>query len=243
MIKKIFLTLIIFIIGGVGGILLPSVFDRLTGRGEDRPMIINKTEQIIISQDVATEKAYQKNSASLVSIVSSTGKTAVVMAQSVNATYRIIDYHEDSQHTVDWHIAELNKRGYVWGTDWLPHDAESTNLPAGGRTVAKIMRGLNRNVRVLPRRPVEEGHIACKTIFGQTWIDKNKCADLMQCLNRYRYEVDEETGLRSKKPEDSIWKHGADAFRTLGMAIQEEQKPKEKPRTVQQPTGAQGWMG
>ena len=172
-----------------------------------------------------------------------TGKTAVVMAQSVNATYRIIDYHEDSQHTVDWHIAELNKRGYVWGTDWLPHDAESTNLPAGGRTVAKIMRGLNRNVRVLPRRPVEEGHIACKTIFGQTWIDKNKCADLMQCLNRYRYEVDEETGLRSKKPEDSIWKHGADAFRTLGMAIQEEQKPKEKPRTVQQPTGAQGWMG
>ena len=78
MIKKIFLTLIIFIIGGLGGILLPSVFDRLTGRGEDRPMIINKTEQIIISQDVATEKAYQKNSASLVSIVSSTGKTAVV---------------------------------------------------------------------------------------------------------------------------------------------------------------------
>src|SRR3990167_6319033 len=78
MIKKIFLILIIFIIGGVGGILLPSVFDRLTGRGEDRPTIVNKTEQIIISQDVATEKAYQKTSASLVAVISLAGKTVMI---------------------------------------------------------------------------------------------------------------------------------------------------------------------
>ena len=74
MIKKIFLTLIIFLIGGLGGILLPGVFDRLFGRGDDRTTIINKTEQVIISQDVATEKAYQKNSASLVYIA---GQAAV----------------------------------------------------------------------------------------------------------------------------------------------------------------------
>ena len=78
MIKKIFLTLIIFIIGGLGGILLPSVFDRLLGRGDDRTTIVNKTEQVIISQDTATEKARQKNAASLVSIVSPTGKTSVI---------------------------------------------------------------------------------------------------------------------------------------------------------------------
>jgi phage terminase large subunit len=173
-----------------------------------------------------------------------TGRTAVLMAQSVNATYRVIDYHEGAQHTVDWHIAELQKRGYVWGTDWLPHDAESTNLPAGGRTVAKIMKALGRTVRVLPRRPIEEGHMAVKTIFGQTYFDKNKTSDLIQCLNRYRYEVDEETGLRSKKPEESIWKHGADATRTMGMAITEEQKPKKKEQTESRtPVGAQGWMG
>lgn len=174
-----------------------------------------------------------------------TGKTAVVMAQSINATYRVIDYHEDSQHTVDWHVSELQKRGYVWGTDWLPHDADSTNLPAGGRTVAKIMKGLGRTIRVLPRRPIEEGHLAVKTIFGQTYFDKTKCADLLQCLNRYKYAVDEETGLRSKKPEDSIYKHGADAFRTLGMAITEEQKPQPKAEAPHRHhySGPGSWMG
>lgn len=172
-----------------------------------------------------------------------TGRTAVVMAQAVNATFRVIDYHEGAQHTVDWHIAELQKRGYVWGTDWLPHDADSTNLPAGGRTVRKIMQGLGRTVRVLPRRPIEEGHMAVRTIFGQCWIDRNKCSDFLQCLNRYRYEVDEETGLRSKKPEDSIYKHGADAFRTMGMAIEEEKKPVKKSKQHHVPTGPQGWMG
>ena len=172
-----------------------------------------------------------------------TGRTAVVMAQSINATFHVIDYHEGAQHTVDWHISELQKRGYVWGTDWLPHDADSTNLPAGGRTVAKIMRALGRNVRVLPRRPVEEGHLAVKTIFGQCWFDKTKCADLLQCLNRYKYEVDGETGLRSKKPEDSVYKHGADAARTLGMAIQEEQKPVEKTKDENVSySGSQAWM-
>lgn len=172
-----------------------------------------------------------------------TGKTAVVMAQAVNGTYRIIDFHEDSQHTVDWHLAELQKRGYVWGTDWLPHDADSTNLPAGGRTVRKIMEGLGRKVRVLPSRPIEEGHMACKTIFGQTWIDKTKASDLLQCLNRYKYAVDEETGLRSKKPEDSIFKHGADAFRSFGMAIQEESQPVKQKKKSQESYGPHGWMG
>ena len=77
MIKKTLLILIVFLIGGLGGILLPGGFDRLFVRGDDRTTIINKTEQVIISQDAATEKAYQKNAASLVIIISSAGKTAV----------------------------------------------------------------------------------------------------------------------------------------------------------------------
>lgn len=162
-----------------------------------------------------------------------TGRTAIIMAQSLNNKYQIIDYLEDAEHTVDWYVQKLQKRPYVWGTDYLPHDADSTNLAAGGRTVAKIMRGLNRKVIVLKRTSKIGNDInACRTIWGQLWIDKTKCADLLQCLGRYRYAMDEETGLRSKKPEANIWTHGNDAFRQFGVAITDEKQPRKKRESI-----------
>ena len=173
-----------------------------------------------------------------------TGKTAITMAQSAGPEYRIIDYLEDAEHTVNWYISELQKKPYVWGTDWLPHDAENTNIAAGGKTVKSIMSGLGRKVRVLPRRPIDEGINAARTIFSQCTFDATKTADLLQCLNRYKYAIDEETGLRSRKPEDSIYNHGADSFRYFSMAIQEDKKPVEKKtRDRVRYSGGGAWMG
>lgn len=172
------------------------------------------------------------------------GRTAIIMAQSVNATYRIIDYLEDAEHTVDWYVAELQKKPYVWGKDYLPHDARSTNLAAGGRTIEKIMKDLGRQVRVLPRtKKVGNDINAAKIIFGQIYIDRNKCSDLLQCLNRYRYAIDDDTGLRSRNPQPSIYIHGADAFRQLAVAITEEKQPPKKKERAQQYSGAGNWMG
>jgi len=174
------------------------------------------------------------------------GRTAVIMAQSVNATYRLIDYLEDAEKPVNWYVAELQKRPYSWGIDWLPHDAESTNLAAGGKTVKGIMVSLGRKVRIIPRTKSVGGDIEiCRTIFPQIWIDRNKCADLLTCLNRYRYSLDDETGLRSKLPEPNVWIHGADAFRQFGRAIREDQVPEkqEKQRPARHYSGSGAWMG
>lgn len=171
-----------------------------------------------------------------------TGKTAIIMAQANGSAYNIVDYIEDSEHTINWYVAELQKRPYVWGIDWLPHDAGSTNIAAGGKTVKKIMEGLGRKVRILPLRPVEEGINAVRTLFTQCYFDATRTADLMQCLNRYKYEIDQETGLRSRKPEDSIYSHGADAFRYFAMAIEQEKKPVEKKMIERKNYGQSGWM-
>lgn len=174
-----------------------------------------------------------------------TGRTAVIMGQVINNTFRLIDYLEDSEHTIDWYVQELQKRGYVWGTDYLPHDAKSTNIAAGGRTVEKIMLGLGRKVRVLKRTANVNADInAGRTIFGQVYIDRRKCADLLQCLNRYRYTIDDETGLRSKNPEPSIYIHGADAFRQFAVSVAEEKAPK-KPAKIDESyyNGPGAWLG
>lgn len=68
--KKLFIVIIIFIIGGLGGVLIPNVILPFVKLGKDRAVIINKTEQVVISRQTAVEKAYQKNIASLVSTVS-----------------------------------------------------------------------------------------------------------------------------------------------------------------------------
>lgn len=174
-----------------------------------------------------------------------TGRTAIIMAQSAGTAYRIIDYLEDAEHTVQWYISELNKRGYTWGTDYLPHDAESTNIAAGGKTVRKIMRNLGRKVHILRRTKSIGADIEiCRTVFPQVYIDRNKASDLLQCLNRYKYAVDEETGLRSKKPEPNIYIHGADAFRQFARAIQEEKQPKQEEKPMIAPyVGSGAWMG
>lgn len=174
-----------------------------------------------------------------------TGKTAIVMAQSSGTAYNVIDYLEDAEHTVNWYVSELQKKPYVWGTDWLPHDADNTNMAAGGKTVKGLMVSLGRQVRVLPRRPIDEGINAARTVFTQCYFDATKTSDLIQCLNRYRYEIDQETGLRSRKPEASIYSHGADAFRYFAMAIEEEKKPEVQQNKRERPrySGGGAWMG
>lgn len=172
------------------------------------------------------------------------GRTAIIMAQSIGPRYQIIDYLEDAEHTIQWYISELQKKPYTWGTDYLPHDAESTNIAAGGKTVRRIMSGLGRKVKVLPRTKSIGGDIElCRTVFPKLYIDRNKCADLLQCLNRYKYAVDEETGLRSKKPEPSIYIHGADAFRQFGVAIKEDKEPVKKTQRRSNYSGTGAWMG
>jgi phage terminase large subunit len=174
-----------------------------------------------------------------------TGRTAIIMAQVINNAYHIIDYLEDAEHTVDWYINELQKKNYIWGTDYLPHDAKSTNIAAGGRTVEKIMIGLGRKVRVLKRTTlVGNDIVAAKEIFDRVYIDRHRCADLIQCLNRYKYKIDEDTGLRSKNPEPNIYIHGADAFRQFAVAITDEKAPKKNKKSVSHRyTGAGAWMG
>lgn len=173
-----------------------------------------------------------------------TGKTAITMAQANGTAYNIIDYLEDAEHTVNWYVSELQKKPYTWGTDWLPHDAENTNIAAGGKTVKRLMDGLGRKTRVLPRRPIDEGINAARTVFSQCSFDATKTADLLQCLNRYKYAIDQDTGMRSKKPEDSIYNHGADSFRYFAMAISEEKKPIEaKRRERVRYSGGGAWMG
>jgi phage terminase large subunit len=165
---------------------------------------------------------------------------AIWYLQFVGTETRLIRYQEDNQKTITHYLAEGQKYGYVYDTDWLPHDAQNKTLAANGRSIEEIVRATGAKTRVIPRTAVVDSINAARTIFGNCWFDRENTADGLQCLRHYQYEVDKDTGMFSKSPLHNWASHGADAFRMIGLMVQEPRKVRPQQKTFSIPTG---WMG
>ena len=165
--------------------------------------------------------------------------TAWWFVQFVGMETRLIRYFEGSQRTMTSYLAELQTFGYVYDTIWLPHDAQNKTLAAAGRSIEDIVRGAGYKTRILERVPVVDSINAARTIFPNCYFDRENCADGLNCLRHYRYEVDPDTGQFSRTPLHDQYSHGADAFRYIGLMIKEPAKVR-KPKPV---VMGGGWMG
>ena len=165
--------------------------------------------------------------------------TAIWFVQFIGMETRLIRYHEDNQKTISDYLAKMQTFGYVYDTLWLPHDAENRTLAAAGRSIDQIVRGAGYKTKIIPRTPIVDSINAARTLFRNCWFDRENCYDGLQCLRHYRYEVDPDTKMFSKNPLHDQFSHGADAFRMLGLVVNEPRKRVSKPTFVQ----PQNWMG
>ena len=167
-------------------------------------------------------------------------KTAIWFVQFIGMETRLIRYIEDSQQTIAYYLAKMQTFGYVYDTLWLPHDAESKNIASNGKSVDDIVRASGYNTRILPRVPILDSINAARMTFNKCYFDRENCHDGLQCLRHYRYDVDPETKMFSQKPLHDNYSHGADAFRYIGLMVNEPRKAK-----VSKPTFRPGasWMG
>lgn len=150
--------------------------------------------------------------------------TSIWFAQAIGFEYRLIDYYQNSQKALPHYLNALQERGYIYGTDWLPHDASSRQM-ATGRSIEELMRDAGRDVRMVPRLSLANGLNAARTVFNKCYFDETKCADGLQCLRHYRYETDTDRGTLKGEPLHDWASHGADAFRYFAIAMQEPVKP------------------
>ena len=154
--------------------------------------------------------------------------TAVWIGQFVGMETRLIRYFETTQTTISEILAKLQTFGYVYETLYLPHDAQNKTLAANGRSIEEIVRSSGYNVKIIDRVPIADSINAARTIFSACYFDKNNTAAGLDCLRHYRYDVDEH-GAFSQKPLHDQYSHGADAFRYIGLMIQEKKIVKRKP--------------
>ena len=121
----------------------------------------------------------------------------------------------------------IQDQEYVYGTHYLPHDAENEQLGYDQTIKAKVEESLGA-VDIVPRVPKKVLSIdAARMAFPLCYFDKELCHDGLTALRRYAFKVDEETGRVSKEPEHSPWSHGADAFQCLAMAISDAEPTRQ----------------
>lgn len=167
--------------------------------------------------------------------------TSIWFTQIVGFEFRCLAYYQNRGYGLDHYIKELQRRAYVYGDCWLPHDAEN-ELLASQRTISQQMREAGYTVRITPKIKVADGINAARMIFPNTWFDAEECADGLNCLRRYRYDVDD-NGQFSRNPLHDEASDGADAFRYMAVALRERKAPKitiPLPRMIRPQAG--GWM-
>ncbi len=169
-------------------------------------------------------------------------KTSIWFAQIVGFEFRVIDFYENRGEVLPHYMKELQGRPYVYGDHWLPHDANN-ELLASERTIAQQMRAAGFTVRITPKTSVANGINAARTLFANVWFDAEKCADGLNALRRYRYDVDAESGQFSDKPLHDDASHAADAFRYLAVSLREK-KASQMPKAIARPAvhGASAWL-
>lgn len=111
---------------------------------------------------------------------------SIWMYQQFPLELRIIDYEEGVRQPIHYYISELQKRGYMWGTDNLPWDGGLGHLGTG-KSIAELMKTAGRRVRVAARLPVVDGINAARTIFPLCYFDEARCAAGIRSLRCYRY--------------------------------------------------------
>lgn len=170
---------------------------------------------------------------------------SIWFAQKIGFEYHLIDYLQDRQNTVQYYVGELQKKGYVYDTDYLPHDGKTKTLASAGKSIEDMMRGLGRKVIVQPNLSIADGINAARTMFANCYFDAEKCADGIHALRHYRYKVDEKTGQFSKEPLHDDASHGADAFRGFALSTTDRPQKRQQQERERNYSSSQSasWMG
>jgi phage terminase large subunit len=143
--------------------------------------------------------------------------TAAWMFQTVGGEIHLIDHMEGAGEAIGAYLKRLQERPYVIDTIHLPPDSKAKELGTG-KSIEEIVRAAGFRVLIVPALTVEDGINAVRTMFSSLWFDQTHCADGINALRRYRYEVDD-NGAFSNRPLHDEASHSADALRYAAVAM------------------------
>ena len=150
--------------------------------------------------------------------------TAIWWFQVVHGEIRVLDYHEAHGQPIIYYANQIKERPYEYGTHWLPHDARAKTLASGGKSIIEQLfdKLPKESFKIVPNLSLQDGIQASRLALARTWFDAMKCSEGIECLRQYQREFDEDKKVFRDKPRHDWTSHGADAFRMLSVAWQDE---------------------
>lgn len=143
---------------------------------------------------------------------------SIILAQRVASEVRLIDTIEDSQRRIDEYVTEMERRGYRVACHFLPHDGRHKNIQTG-KSAEETLRALTgAEVKIVPSLTVEEGIRNARSVWPRVYFDRERCADLLSSLKKYRRHVNTKTGEPGDPVHDDS-SHAADAFRYMALVV------------------------
>lgn len=164
--------------------------------------------------------------------------TALWFVQHIAGEIHLIDYLEDAQRPFSDYLREMQGKTYQYQTLWLPHDAQAKSLGTG-RSIEEIARNAGYRVRITPKLSVADGINAVRTMFPRMYFDRERCADGLQALRHYRFDLDA-NGQFSRSPLHDNASNGSDALRYVAVAMREARQARYIEQPPRRPMSAPG---
>jgi phage terminase large subunit len=163
--------------------------------------------------------------------------------QVVGREIRVIDYYEASGYGFEHYAEVLDKRGYLYGKHYGPHDIMVRELGTG-KSRWEVADSLGITFEIAPNIPVKDGIDAARMAMNRMWWDREKTETGRDALKQYQEKWDEKRNI-SLGPLHNWASHAADAMRIGIVALEEPsvaKKRDEDEQTALYMPGPGGWM-
>lgn len=123
----------------------------------------------------------------------------------------------------------LQKKPYVYGKHFGPHDIEGTDA-SSGKTWKQVAHELGFEFIVAPKKAVKDRITLAQLAMSHLWVDQVKNQPWLDAIAQYRYEWDEKKGMYKEEPYHDWTSHFADEFGYA--AVMEDQMDEDGPTGV-----------
>lgn len=159
--------------------------------------------------------------------------TAIWFRQQAAGEDRFILAYENSGESLDHYAQYLLSRGFVFGTHYLPHDADNKSLQTG-KSAKQILEPMlpGHRFEVIPRvEAVLTGINQTRLkMGGNIYIDEQNCSDGIAALDNYKKKYNEKMDVFTEQPLHDRYSNYADAFRQWGQLDRTTSTGAWKPR-------------
>lgn len=161
-------------------------------------------------------------------------ETTIWFHQKVGLRHCFIDYYENSGEAPAHYVSVMQRKGYVWGRHYLPHDGAARRIQATStKSYADLLADLRlTNVEIVDRiSSVTTGIQMVRNVFGNCFFDEAKCDQGLKGLQAYRKEWNKRLGVWADHPRHDAASNAADGFRQFAQGYNEIHAKGERPKS------------